>query len=426
MGRVSKRFDRIEKLILNAQLPKARRLLHRLSRRISDRSNQLNRFRTLAVSLGEEKMALKVSRLLVKRSPNNHKHWVQLIQLLLHLGKTKAALRRIEQAPNSVGLQIFSELNHPALDARWPSLRTSDSPADFQTLLAVMRRHDFQQGSELLEATLQTKHAAGQTSQLQRLQRWRAQIKASCHSQELVRTWSTSFELPTADNALVDVPIPPIVQYWAQGPLPKELHYIQHRWKALLKPQGIIDWVLFDRDAALAWIEAEAPQFLISFHSAFHFAVEADVFRVAYASRMPVIWLDVDLFPTPSAGRFLRRALNRGVTCLFTRPFAPFLLNGFFSSSPSCRFVQMLAEQCAGIDFSVLPKTGRTITSTYGCDRFNKVLAELCRQPHRQDHMVLRGDNWGIQFANSKTFARSKPPLAYRNKSPWQTACTDR
>ena len=101
MGRVSNRFDRIEKLILSAQLPKARRLLRRHSRRISDRSNQLNRCRTLAVSLGEEKMALKVSRLLVKRSPNNHKHWVQLIELLLHLGKTKAALRRTEQASNS-------------------------------------------------------------------------------------------------------------------------------------------------------------------------------------------------------------------------------------------------------------------------------------------------------------------------------------
>ena len=350
-----------------------------------------------------------------------------MIQLLLHRGQTKAALRRARQAPHPAGLQTLSELNrHRALDARWPSVECLAQPVDFQTLVAVLRRRDFQQGRAFLEESIQRLQAERRDRQWQRLLRWRAQLNASCHSQELVRTWRASFAPPPAQNRLAAGPVPPVIQYWSQGPLPKELLYIQRRWKALLKPQGINDWRLFDRDAALAWIETEAPQFLVSFRSAFHFAVEADVFRVAYASRKPLIWLDADLFPTPSAGRFLRQALNRGATCLFTRPFAPFLLNGFFSSTPSCRFVQMLAEQCADVDFAVFPKTGRTITNAYGCERFNQVLAALCRQPHRQDGSVLRGENWSIQFANIRSFARSKPPLAYRSKSPWQSACTDR
>ena len=424
MKRPMRRLQRIEALIRLGRLRQSRHLLRRIHRERVNRSKQLQRLRLLALALGEEQIALRVSSKLVKRRPKNPKAWDQWIQLLLHQGLMKAALRRARRAPAPVGLRIFSEANRDkAVDARLPALETLAQTADFPTIVAALRGHNFQRGFDQLDACIQRLQKTGEQGQAERLLRWRSQLKASCHSLVLVQAWRASFEVPTGTETLESGPVPPVIQYWSQGDLPKDFRYLKRRWRELLQPYGINQWIHFDRNKALAWIESEAPQFSLSFRSAFHYAVEADVFRVAYASREPLIWLDADLFPTSSAGRFLRLALNRRVSCVLTRPFAPFLLNGFFSSTPSCRFIQNLAAQCAGIDFSGLPQTGRTITSTFGCDRFNKVLAELCREPHGREGSVLQGTDWGIQFANTRSFASSKPPLAYSSKSPWQGAC---
>ena len=424
--RTKRELRQIEALIRLGRLGKARKLLRRIHSAGEHRPRQLKKLRVLALALGEEKVALRVSIILIKRRPDNTKAWDQRIQLLLHRGQRRAALRQARRAPASVGLRTFSEADcENAVDARLPSLETLAQEADFSTVVAALRRHNFQKGFDQLDACIEQLEKTGEQEQAADLLSWRNQLRLSCLSPELVHAWRASFQVPSGRETFDSGPIPPVIQYWSQGDLPKEFRYIQRRWQKLLNPYGIKQWIHFDRNKALAWIESEAPEFLVSFHSAFHYAVEADVFRIAYASREPLIWLDADLFPTPSAGRFLRRALNRNISCVLTRPFAPYLLNGFFTSTPSCRFIQNLAAQCAGIDFSELPRTGRTITSTFGCQRFIKVLSELCREAHECEGSVLKGTNWGIQFANTRSFASSKPPLAYTCKSRHQSSCTD-
>ena len=421
-----RKLRRIEALIRRGRFGKSRQLLRRIHSAGGHRPKQLKKLRVLALALGEEEIALRVSNMLVKRRPDNTKAWDQWIQLLLHRGLRKAALRQARRAPTSVGLRIFSEENcEEAVDALLPPLETLAQAADFPTVVAALRRQNFQKGFDQLDACIQQLQKTGEQDQANNLLVVRSQLRHSCLSPELVQAWKVSFEVPTRSETLESGPVSPVIQYWSQGDLPKEFRYIQRRWQKLLNPYGINQWIHFDRNKAMAWIESEAPEFLVSFRSAFHYAVEADVFRVAYASRKPLIWLDADLFPRPSAGRFLRRALNRKTSCVLTRPYAPYLLNGFFTSTPSCRFIQNLAAQCAGIDFSELPRTGRTITNTFGCQRFIKVLTELCSEPHRREGSVLRGMDWGIQFANTRSFASSIPPLAYTCKSPHQSACKD-
>ena len=53
----------------------------------------------------------------------------------------------------------------------------------------------------------------------------------------------------------------------------------------------------FTKDSALAYIKNHCPELVISFTTAFHYAIEADVFRVAYAQKNDCIWLDSDLYP---------------------------------------------------------------------------------------------------------------------------------
>ncbi len=169
----------------------------------------------------------------------------------------------------------------------------------------------------------------------------------------------------------------PMIQYWSQGAPPRDVQIVCDNWERLLEREQLGQLKLFDRDSAAEWIEANAPEFTSHFSKAFHYAMESDIFRIAYASRHPCIYMDIDSWPLDHTAEILRFALQSKTSMLYLRAHRPWIANGFFVSAPGCPFFKKLVEQCLAIDLDGLPKDYLVIESTFGPTRYNKVLREL-------------------------------------------------
>ena len=86
-------------------------------------------------------------------------------------------------------------------------------------------------------------------------------------------------------------------QYWSQGQLPYDLQDIQEKWNKIFLNMGLPAIKLFNKSSAREWIALNAPEFIKSFEKAPLFAVEADIFRIAYALKNDCIWIDSDQYP---------------------------------------------------------------------------------------------------------------------------------
>ena len=87
-------------------------------------------------------------------------------------------------------------------------------------------------------------------------------------------------------------------QYWSQEKQPYDVKKVTDKWNSLLKSLGIRTIKVFDKNMAYKYINENCPELLISFKTAFHYAVEADIFRAVFAKYNNCIWLDSDIYPT--------------------------------------------------------------------------------------------------------------------------------
>lgn len=194
----------------------------------------------------------------------------------------------------------------------------------------------------------------------------------------------------------------PIIQYWSQGEPPRDLAFVVATWNAVLQEVGLGPTLIYNKETAGSWIAENAPEFGTAFSQAFHFAMEADIFRIAYASRLDCIYLDIDSWPIDGVSRVLSCGLRSGSSMLYFRAGQPWLNNSFFIARRNCPFFDELVRQCSAIDVSTLRKDRGTILSSYGPGRFNAVL-----------HETVRAD--AVEFVHPVPEANGVSAIAFRN-----------
>ena len=121
------------------------------------------------------------------------------------------------------------------------------------------------------------------------------------------------------------------------------------------------------------------PEFLVSFKTAFHYASEADVFRLAYTSKHNSIWIDSDLPPSRFIANIIYKILvnYQNTSTLCWLPDTPNVNNMFFISAIECNFFRTLRNSLKHFDFTSLPKPQSTILNSFGPNKYNSILREL-------------------------------------------------
>lgn len=170
---------------------------------------------------------------------------------------------------------------------------------------------------------------------------------------------------------------PQPIRYWSQGRPPLDVERLAARWDALLAAQALPSVQWFSRESARQWIAAQAPEYLLPFETAFHMAVEADVFRVAYASRHHCLYLDADLAPAATAARTLALLLEAGSSALYLRTLRPTLSNCLFLARQGCPYFSLVARSGVHLDFRRRPKTVSTVMNSFGPDKYTYCLRHL-------------------------------------------------
>ena len=216
---------------------------------------------------------------------------------------------------------------------------------------------------------------------------------------------------------------PQPIQYWSQGCPPGDVQAITHAWNELLAEQGLDPIQCFDGVSARLWIISHAPDYLLPFDTAFHFAVEADVFRLAYASQTDCLYLDADLAPGPPSGPALNVLLSTGCSALFIRTQRPTLSNCFFLARQGCPFFGLVARSGVRLDFRRMRRDANTVMNTFGPDKYNYCLRHLfSTNPHpvqlrrlAPGVVQLQTGRCSLVLANDQVISSLKPPdLAYK------------
>lgn len=221
------------------------------------------------------------------------------------------------------------------------------------------------------------------------------------------------------------------IQYWSQGTPPLEVYDLTERWNILLKDLLMPPIERFSRAMAREWINEYAPEYSISFDTAFHYSVESDVFRIAYASKHDCLYLDSDLWPHSWTSQSLKTLLNLNSTVLYLRAYRPTISGCFFLSRVNCKFMRSLTRRCREINLSRLPRNARTVMNVFGPDKFTHCLRyELSKGPHTarieklQPGIVkLTSSLLDVALANEHIIAAGAPPdgLAYKKTTlQWQ------
>ncbi|WP_156318193.1 tetratricopeptide repeat protein [Porphyrobacter sp. AAP60] len=251
-----------------------------------------------------------------------------------------------------------------------------------------------------------------------------------------VQSWEAALGMrsaPTTKISEQDFSPVTFIQYWSQGELPEDLSIIFNQWQKLAKELGLGEVNLFNKDSASAWIAEHAPEFSQAFASAFHYAMESDIFRIAYASRKPCLYVDSDAWPLPEAAEILRTAMRHGNTMLYFRAYRPWILNGLFLSYPTCNFIKLLVKQTRNLRFDGLPQNHTTIDAMFGPSRFNDVLKMLIKSSSNTSILqpegvaglsILRLDKSDVCFTHEAAVASVRPlfSLAYKTtEANWKT-----
>jgi hypothetical protein len=169
-----------------------------------------------------------------------------------------------------------------------------------------------------------------------------------------------------------------VIQYWSQGNPPRELQVYMEKWIHVLDELGLErNYQLYDRAMAREWISSMAPQFLKAFDTSFHYAVEADVFRLAYTTCGNVMYIDADMHPSRWASGIIKGLLDLKSSVVFMPSRRPTLNNCFFLGIEDCTFFLALRQSCQNIDFQAASKTRATILSSFGPDKYTNILRRM-------------------------------------------------
>jgi len=251
----------------------------------------------------------------------------------------------------------------------------------------------------------------------------------------LLKAWELS-QLPI-QNPRSPLPAAPSLevqpfQYWSQGEPPSDVQACSRQWNSLLTSIGLPPILLFDKISAASWIASHAPDFELPFASAYHYAIESNVFRVAYASAgRDCMWIDSDMVPKPDATSILLSALSCPASLLFFREGSPWISNCFFVARNRCCFFQSLANQGRLADFSVFDQDTYPWGAPLRPPAYNSTLKSSLESgldkvsiscPSSYLAVISIGGKQ-LSFCNERSFARMNPVggLEYKQTSDaWQ------
>ena len=223
-------------------------------------------------------------------------------------------------------------------------------------------------------------------------------------------------------------------QYWSQGEPPDDVKSITKIWNSIFNSIGIPSIKLFDRQEAENYISEFCPELLIPFSFAWHYAIESDVFRIAFAQRNNCIWVDSDLFPSPDTKNIMSSLLNKPKTTLYFRWWQKKITNAFFLTPSNSTFFNTLINQGREVDFRGLSKTPFTIFKYFGPDSFERTFDVLTTiEVNKRMERIKKGLNEysslydsmseDYDYVNEHSFALMNPPfsLEYKGtKDSWQ------
>ncbi len=246
--------------------------------------------------------------------------------------------------------------------------------------------------------------------------------------------WANSFVNTKSeiDNEIVSLYQP--FQYWSQGTQPADIASITDLWNEHFSKKKIEKIIVFNKEMAKRWISLNTPSLEKAFSTAFHFAVEADIFRIAYASKNNCIWLDSDQYPEANTISFLASKLISCDTLLYFRKDRPWITNAFFATKKNSPFFAKIENDMQGYSFVEKTLDEKQITSSFGPGRFNSTLNDIInstREGLYPDSVfsrsptspVLVSNNWRFGFCNEYEMCKMKPPfpLSYANtNNSWQ------
>jgi hypothetical protein len=233
--------------------------------------------------------------------------------------------------------------------------------------------------------------------------------------------WKHSYQTFSGTNTSTPTFKHQPIQYWSQGIPPEEILEITEQWNTELSKIGLKKITLYDHDSALKWISSYTPELEEAFKSAFHYAVEADIFRIAYALKNDCIWIDTDMVISQTTADTLAQRLDSAATTLIIMGTNPCLSNCFFATKKSSPFFAKIAMEMKYFSFSGKTPSKRLVLDTFGPMRYTNTLASLMKNIDKTDgisdhsYSPLTINDWKINFLNKDTFGRSKPEdgLAY-------------
>lgn len=215
-----------------------------------------------------------------------------------------------------------------------------------------------------------------------------------------------------------------VIQYWSQDDIPSDVRFVTQKWNSLLTGAGFKSIDIYNRKSAMQWIGKHAPEFLKSFVNSFHYAMESDVFRIAYASRNQCIYIDIDSWPTFDTISLIRHAVDNNTSMLYMRTGRPWIANGFFVMMPECAFLKSLVKQCASLKLDDFKKCRNSIDLTFGPMRYNKVFEDVFNVSEfnvfspegLQGCSKIETSNASILIASESVLSFVKPPfmLSYK------------
>ena len=208
-------------------------------------------------------------------------------------------------------------------------------------------------------------------------------------------------------------------QYWSQGSIPNDIARIQEVWNALLSKAGLPKIILFNKDSARSWILKHTPELTQHFDNAPLFAMEADIFRIAYAVKNDCIWIDSDEFPRTATSKLLRHWTTRCDTLFLYRWNRPWISNSFFMTKKASPFFLDLEQSIQSYQLPDRAIRRKDVLNSYGPGRYNKQLNKLisqCNFPktfnaYKKQESLINLNNWRYAFTNEKTFCALKPPF---------------
>jgi len=210
------------------------------------------------------------------------------------------------------------------------------------------------------------------------------------------------------------------IQYWSQGNPSSDLNQITNKWDDILKTLGQPSIQLFDKNKAYKYIENHCPDLLIPFETAFHYAVEADIFRIAYALNNSCIWLDSDLYPTRTTHLFLPNAFEKRKTTLMFRWYKPWITNAFFVTDANSPLFNTILRQMKNYNFKEKEHSTNEVLSSFGPRRYNNVWKQLMKENKEKDIINYKKTNirgaWKFGYINEYNDVKMKPPFKLNYK----------